>query len=534
MSLMFCDCETHSLYGEICMFQYVGEKGIPVIIEYPEPEWLIKFVQQNHTVWYNASYDLGTITHQSGDSLGIEFKVDDLFYAARTAYPELERYGLDILHDLLDLDFYDKTLDKKKMQMSFTYAAAKKLRKATPDQIRYGEADVLTLRELWKQKEIQKVVHKNKAYRLDIKSLRYSLEYQRTGLPVDREALHKEQEKLINQISENGLKLGDLNCQSPKQVCAALGTAKSDKETLVKLISEGNELAQVVYDQRRLLKARKMLETWDYDRIHTFFNPAGTITGRFSASGGDVGNGYVNMQQISRQYQYIFHDTDPDMITFEIDYGTAELRAGCSIMGDEAMYQELMSGKDLHIEAAKLTGIENPTREDRQKGKAVSFGLIFSMSAPSFKEYAFTNYGVNFSDRKARKIHGAYHKKYKHISAYHQHCWNNYKTLPFESAMGRRNICRLGTDASNYATQSSIAESTKWAVHYLVKENPSALKLIINIVHDAVYMNVPRKDFDLWSERLSKAMLKGWKKICKSDLFKYKNIPMPVEVEEIK
>ncbi len=532
----FCDTETHSLYGEICMFQYVTIGGEPKYIEYPDPSYLIWFIKNHHTVWYNASYDLGTVTHQAGEDLGTDIEIDDLFFAARTAYPQLERYSLDILHDHLNMKYYDQDLDKKKMQKSFTYVEAKKARKATEDQISYALADVLTLRDLWKQRGIKKVIRKNKAYELDMNSLKYSLIYQRNGIPVDRAALTKERENLVNKIAENKEFLGDLNPRSAPKVCEALGTAKSDKDTLVRLMAEEGEkskLAKVIYEQRRLLKADKMLETWDFDRVHTFFNPAGTITGRYSASGGDVGEGYVNTQQISRQYQYMFHGTDGKTTTFEIDYGTAELRAGCSIMRDKTMYKELKKGKDLHIEAARLTGIKNPTREDRQKGKAVSFGLIFSMSAKSFKEYAFVNYGVNFSSREAISIHRAYHRKYKGISEYQKECWDTYDTVPKESAMGRRNLCRLGTDASNYATQSSIAEATKWSVHFLVDEYPETLKMIVNVVHDAIYMEVLNEEFEMWSKRLEKAMLLGWLEICKSKILYYKDIPMPVEVEII-
>ena len=532
---VFMDTETHGLYGEIAMAQFMqGHWDEPQIIEYPDPEWLAKFVREHITVWYNASYDLGTITYQADQDLGLDYEFHDLFYAARTAYPALTSYSLDVMHDKLGLHYYDPNLDKKKMQKSFCYAEAKRRRKATPEQISYAKADVLTLRDLWKDRRIQRVIEKNKAYRLDIQSLKYSLVYQRNGIPVDREALARERAALVDKIKANSEKLGDLNPRSPKQVCEALGVEKSDKDTLVRLISEGNELAATIYEQRRLLKADKMLETWDHDKVYTFFNPAGAITGRFTSSGGDVGGGYVNTQQISRQYQYMFHSVTDDRITFEIDYSTAELRAGCSIMGDRRMYRELMRGKDLHIEAAKLTGIKNPTREDRQKGKAVSFGLIFSMSAESFKEYAFVNYGVTFTEDEARAIHAKYHRKYKGISAYHDWCWQNYDKVAIESAMGRRNRCNLGTDASNYATQSSIAESTKLSVHYLVKKYPEALRLIVNVVHDAVYMDVPKKDFEKWSKRLSKAMTKGWKRVCKSDLFHFKDIPMPVEVEEIK
>ncbi len=531
--IMFCDTETHGFYGEVCLFQYVGLKGKAKVKKYPSAKWMVKFIKKHHTVWFNAAYDLGTIFHQRKDHAGLDYIFDDLFYVSKTAYPYLPKYSLDALHDEFSMDYYDENLDKSKMQKSFATVAAKKERQATKDQIAYAKADVYTLRRLWGFDPIQEIIADNDAYALDILSLKYSLVYQMNGMPVDRKSLKEERTKLTQRILDNTTFLDGLNPRSPKQVTEALGVPKSDKATMVKLMSAGNKLAEVIYEQRRLLKADKMLETWDFDRVHTFFNPAGTITGRFSSSGGDVGLGYVNTQQISRQYQYLFRSISEDRVTFEVDYSTAELRAGCSIMKDAKMYEELMEGKDLHIESARLTGIANPTKEDRQKGKAVSFGLIFSMSAKSFKEYAFTNYGVNFSEREAYAIHRAYHQKYKGISKYQRWCWNNYQDVTIESAMGRENLCRLGTDASNYATQSTIAEATKWAVHFLVDEYPEALGLIINVVHDAIYMDTKKKHFKKWSERLSKAMLLGWKEVCKSPIMHYKDIPMPVEVEVV-
>ena len=459
-------------------------------------------------------------------------------YACRTAIPELRQYSLDVIHDYYGMNFYDPTLDKKKMQKSFTTAVAKKLRKATPEQIAYGKADVLTLEKLWKKKKIQKVIQHNQAYRVDIESLVYSLIYQRNGLNVDRVSLKREREALVDDIQQNKDFLNGLNPNSPKQVREALGEASSDKPTMIRVINGKDKklakLAEVVFNQRRLLKADGMLKSWDFDKVHTFFNPAGAITGRFTSKGGDVGEGYVNLQQVTRKYQYMFHSLDPKRVTFEVDYSTAELRAGCSIMNDKKMYKELMAGKDLHIESAKLTGIKKPTRADRQKGKAVSFGLIFSMSWKSFQEYAFTEYGVKFTEDEAKMIHGAYHDKYRGISAYQDECWRWYKTRPYETAMGRANICNLGTDASNYATQGSIAEATKWAIIVMARKyGMKALKRIISVVHDAVYLDTTKKEFKKWEKRLHKAMLLGWKEICKSELFNFKDIPMPLETEII-
>ena len=534
-TVYFCDTETHDLYGEICMFQYIDKKSKKAtIVEYPDLKWLRKFVRNNHTVWYNASYDLGTINNQTGKSLGLKYTFDDLFYAGRSAYPAFPAYSLDIFHDRLGMKYYDPNLDKRKMQKSFTTAIAKKARKATPEQLAYGEADVLTLRDLYNNKKFKKVYKKNKAYALDIESLKYSLIYQRNGIPVDRIALAEERAKLVDTLAENKRLLDGLNPNSPKQCKEALGTTSTDKDTLVRLIGEGNKLAKLIFDQRRLIKADGMLKSWEHERVRTFFNPAGTITGRFSSSGNKIkGSGFVNTQQITRKYQYMFHSLSDKRVTFEIDYSTAELRAGCSIMRDKTMYKELMEGKDLHIESAKLTGIKDPNKEDRQKGKAVSFGLIFSMSAPSFQEYAYTNYGVVFTLKQARAIHKAYHTKYSGISKFQSWCWDEYKSTDMVTAMGRRNRCRLGTDASNYATQGSIAESTKWAVAFLARKYPESLKLIINVVHDAIYMDCKKKDFEKWSKRLEWAMLKGWEEICKSDLLFFKDIPMPTEVEVV-
>lgn len=534
--IIFADTETHSLYGEVCLFQYVGLTGKAKVKVYPSPKWMRKFVKKHHTVWYNASYDLGTINHKI--PLGLDYEFEDLQYAVRTAIPELRQYSLDVLHDYYGMDYYDPALDKKKMQKSFTTAVAKKARKATPDQLTYAKADVYTLRDLWKKKKIQKVVQHNQAYSVDIESLKYALVYQRNGIPVDRIALAEERAKLVDVIQQNKDFLNGLNPNSPKQVCIALGSEKSDKPTMIRIINgKGKKLAklaEVVFNQRRLLKADGMLKSWDYERVHTFFNPAGAITGRFTSKGGDIGEGYVNLQQVTRKYQYMFHSLDPKRITFEVDYSTAELRAGCSIMADKTMYKELMKGKDLHIESAKLTGIKKPTRADRQKGKAVSFGLIFSMSWKSFQEYAFTEYGVKFTEDEAKMIHGAYHSKYRGISAYQDECWRWYKTRPYKTAMGRANICNLGTDASNYATQGSIAEATKWSVIILVRKyGMKALKRIINIVHDAVYLDTTKKEFKKWDKRLHKAMLEGWKEICKSDLFHFKDIPMIMETEVV-
>ena len=203
-------------------------------------------------------------------------------------------------------------------------------------------------------------------------------------------------------------------------------------------------------------------------------------------------------------------------------------------MREEVMYKELLAGIDLHRVAASMaTGkpLDEITKDDRQKGKAVSFGLIFGMSADSFQEFAFTNYGVIFTLEEAKSIKKKYQEHYPSIAKYHQMQWENYKDPSYyvTTALGRRAKPRLGTDAINIPTQGTIAETTKLAIHYMVKEDTRILGHIYNVVHDQINARVPKPALLYWKDLMVRNMQKAWTEICKTELMYYKDIPMPVD-----
>ena len=45
-----------------------------------------------------------------------------------------------------------------------------------------------------------------------------------------------------------------------------------------------------------------------------------------------------------------------------------------------------------------------PSKEDRNRAKAVNFGFLYGMGAAGFKEYAKNSYGVDVTDEKPRGI----------------------------------------------------------------------------------------------------------------------------------
>ena len=523
----FADIETQELYVGTRLVQLYQPETSDLIyvidIDYVDLEVVKALIKPLWTVWQGCSYDFGTLNMTTE-------RFDDIMYLCRTAYPEWQEYALDEIVAKLKLGHLYEGLDKKKLQKAGFILGAY----LSNDQLRYSATDVYALSLIWKDARVQ-AVRDITSYKVDILSVRYAIQYQQNGLLVDRAAVRKELDALEDSIKANDIALDGLNPNSPKQCKEALNVASTDKPTLIRLISQGNTLAKTIFTQRRLLKRRTFLISYNKPKVFTRFNAAGAVTGRFTATGGDLPNG-INSQQITRNLQYIFNQDTEDTVVIECDFGIAELRAAACIMREEVMYQELKAGIDLHKVAASMaTGkpLADITKEDRQKGKAVSFGLIFGMSAESLQEYAFTNYDVIFSLEECKAIKRKYQERYPAIAKYHQMQWENYKKPSYyvTTALGRRAKPRLGTDAINIPTQGTIGETTKLAVHYMVKEDTRVLNYIYNVVHDQINARVPRVEVLYWKELMVRNMKKAWTEICKTDLMYYKDIPMPVDAE---
>jgi DNA polymerase I-like protein with 3'-5' exonuclease and polymerase domains len=486
-----------------------------------------------HTVWAGAYFDFGCLGM-------VTSRFDDIQLLARTAYPQLPAFSLDILTKyLIKQDLY-KDLDKKDMQKQ----GFKKGQLLTRDQLKYSAVDVYALGLLWTLKKIQETREKP-FYKLDMEVLGYTIEFQQNGALVDVVGVQKELDKMPSLLAAEESVLKGLNSKSPKQCKAAftelLGQEplKTDKPFLVDMISKyrgkplGN-LAEAIFNNRRSRLRVTNLENLLIPRVVTRFNPYGTVTGRYSSSGKDIPNG-INFQNITRNLQYLLEQDTEDTVVIHADYSTAELRAGCSIMQELNMREHLLNKVDLHKVSAMLadttiTKLEDVSKIARQKGKAVSFGFIFGMSAERFREYAYTDYNVVFTVTEAIAVKRAYQMAYPSVTLYHKVKWNNYKTDYVESPMGRLNKPRLGTDAINYSTQSCIGETCKIAVaNYIRADYDKHITYMYSQIHDALLIRVPK---DQWKEQtfiLVKSMLDAWDSMLEFDMLKFKDIPMEVE-----
>lgn len=519
-SPVFCDTETAGLYGEILLAQFFQNNQAYIVLQ-PNVDELRRFVRENYTAWYNASYDLACIFTDRDDADILDIQVEDLLYLTKQTLLGLSSYSLDNVLDYCGLNLYEG-LDKKAMQKSF-----KSIESIGFEQMQYAAIDVLALSKLWDKVKVATAIQ---SYKVNILSLKYAIQYQLNGIPVDLDSVNELKAELALKVRKNEESLS-FNVNSPKQCKEALGTDSSDEKTLKRLMADNNKTAQLIYEQRRLIKRLIMLESYSFERVYTKFNVAGAASGRFTATGKDIYAG-INAQQIPRDLKYLF--VSKDMATIEADYSTLELRLAAAMFGDTYMYKQLKNGEDLHTAMAQqMTGRQEITKEERTEAKAINFGFVFGMSAKSFVDYAFYNYGVTFTQEEAIEIRNKYFDMYRNIAQHHNYIWHNYGKQGFyvETALGWKVKPVMGTDAINIPIQGSGAECTKLAIHYMVKEDKSILKHIVNVVHDSIKLEVPKSEVEHYSNFLERNMIKAWQELSKTKAFKFKDIPMLVDVE---
>jgi len=480
-------------------------------------------------VWWNGAYDMGTLRFSSA-------KVDDLWYMAKLALPKLGEYNLDVVTNYLypTEDFY-KGLDKKKLQK-----AKFKPGPLSEQQLRYSATDVYVMKKIW-DKIADKVKEKS-VYKLDAANLDYAIQWQQTGLKVDREIRSKEEKRVREELELVTAQLPEgLNVNSYKQVRALLNSDKSDADYLIRKANEGCKYSGLILKKRELLKTLNFLENYDFDRIYSNYNPYGTRTGRWSAKGGDREDA-GNLQQLPRKLKHIFgYSENSDRILIGADLPTAELRLAAAIYVDDEMVNAFKNEIDLHKLTASKTMGKTPdevTSDERKKAKAENFGLLYGMGAEKFMLYAYSNYGIEMTLEEATQRRNNWLNLYKGIAKKQKEVKNKlYKDNSFmvSTPLGRWVKPDTITDALNIPIQGAVAEISKLWIYYMWEEaqkefGNSYVLPICNMVHDSITLDIEEKYIELFTNIIQRSQAKAWKNYCNLDMIKVKDIPMEVEV----
>lgn len=263
---------------------------------------------------------------------------------------------------------------------------------------------------------------------------------ERTGIYFDLEAYWDVKVELTNREDEALRNLNDkykINWNSPQQKqkilfteagenlpvlkTTAKGAPSADASVMKKLANKGYELPRLILAYNEVNTLNKMfMNRWDDDssydgRIHPNFNLTNVISGRTSCSD-------PNLQQVPRNKQVRSLFTAPKgRLFFEADYSQLELRIAAHYANDQTMLKIYNEGGDIHTMTASLmTGGRTPTKEERNKAKAVNFGFLYGMSANKFVEYAYDSYGQTFSKAEAEHYRDAFFLKYSRLLPWHE------------------------------------------------------------------------------------------------------------------
>ncbi len=194
----------------------------------------------------------------------------------------------------------------------------------------------------------------------------------------------------------------EFNVDSPKQLREVLfgklglksrrrtaksGDASTDARALDEL-SEEHLIASKLLEYREIAKlkgtyadALPRLIHPETGRVHTSFHPTGAATGRLSSSDPNLQN-VPARTALGRRIREAFVP-EAGFLFLASDYSQVELRILAHLSGDEALVAAFRANEDIHrLTAARVLGIpiERVSDEERQRAKAVNFGILYGMS----------------------------------------------------------------------------------------------------------------------------------------------------------
>ncbi len=241
--------------------------------------------------------------------------------------------------------------------------------------------------------------------------------------------------------------------------------------------------------------------------IHTSYNQAVTATGRLSSNNPNLQNIPVRTEK-GREIRRAFVPRSEAYTLLAADYSQIELRIIAHLSGDPAMVNDFNLGHDIHAAtAAKVFHVpmEQVTKEQRSRAKAVNFGIIYGMSAFGLAER------MELSRSEAADIIKKYFEEYAGIKEYMNRSIALAKERGYaETILGRRRYLRdingsnsvvrgfAERNAINAPIQGSSADMIKIAmigIHQELERMKMQSKMILQ-VHDELVFDAHLDELD--------------------------------------
>ena len=262
---------------------------------------------------------------------------------------------------------------------------------------------------------------------------------EKNGVRIDTNALKETSQHFtqrMNQIEQEIYQLAgtEFNVSSPKQVGEILfdrlkiiDKAKKTKtgqyvtsEDTLEGLRHKHDIVGKILDYRGL---KKLLSTYidalpllinpKTERIHTSFNQTVTATGRLSSSNPNLQNIPIRNEDGKEIRKAFIPEEGCEF--FSADYSQIELRIMAHLSGDQNMIEAFREGNDIHAATASKVykiGIDDVTREQRNKAKTANFGIIYGISVFGLAER------MNVPRSEAKELIDGYFQTYPQIKEY--------------------------------------------------------------------------------------------------------------------
>ncbi len=191
------------------------------------------------------------------------------------------------------------------------------------------------------------------------------------------------------------------NLNSPKQLADVLfdelglpvikhtKTGRSTDSSVLEKLKSHHEIAALLLDYRSL---EKLVSTYvntlpqlvnkKTQRIHTYFNQKIASTGRLSSVNPNLQNIPVRSEE-GLLIREAFIPSASDRVLVSADYSQIELRILAHLSQDPHLIEAFRQKRDIHKSTAALifsVPLDEVTKEQRYKAKAVNFGILYGIS----------------------------------------------------------------------------------------------------------------------------------------------------------
>ena len=475
----------------------------------------------------NLKYDISMLAQYG---INVKGKMFDTMLAHYLLEPE-QRHNMDYLaevylnyitipiEDLIGKGRQQKTMREVPIELAKEYAAE--------------DADItLQLYEkllpLLKENGVEKLF-----YEIEMPLVPVLSRMEANGVKIDTQNLQQISDEFggeIQKIEEEIYALAGtpFNIASPKQLGEVLfeklkidekakktktGQYATGEEVLQKLLHK-HPIIQKILDYRSFTKLKStyldalpaLVNTKD-GLIHTSYNQAVTATGRLSSNNPNLQNIPVRTAQ-GREIRRAFVPRSQQYTLLAADYSQIELRIIAHLSQDPAMVADFNLGHDIHAAtAAKVFHVpmNEVTKEQRSRAKAVNFGIIYGMSAFGLAER------MELSRSEAADIIKKYFEEYAGIKEYMNRSIALARERGYaETILGRRRYLRdingansvvrgfAERNAINAPIQGSSADMIKIAmigIHKEMQRLKMQSKMMLQ-VHDELVFDAHLDELD--------------------------------------